>query len=189
MQYLLKQWKYFFCLILIYFCLVETVFAGKLRLRAREHFDTATVNYGNLIEKETTSGIGPTINFWWEEPYENSFGLAVGLMYIDFLHESESIGRGQRMELWKLGLEGKHDPFQGDGGLFFRWGISKNKLKTKGILGELKGNGRYFGIGWEFPFEILGLAFEIAQRQISLENNLSIVTSSPSIGIHFYKHL
>ena len=93
------------------------------------------------------------------------------------------------MELWKLGLEGKHDPFQGDGGLFSRCGISKNKLKTKGILGELKGNGRYLGIGWEFPFKILGLAFEIAQRQISLENNLSIVTSSPSIGIHFYKHL
>ena len=90
MQYLLKQWKYFFCLILIYFYLIETVFAGKLRLRAREHFDTATVNCGNLIEKETTFGIEPTINFWWEEPYENSFRLAVGLMYIDFLHESES---------------------------------------------------------------------------------------------------
>ena len=40
-------------------------------------------------------------------------------------------GRGHRMELWELGLEGKHDPFQGDGGLFYRWGISKNKLKTK----------------------------------------------------------
>ena len=93
------------------------------------------------------------------------------------------------MGLYKLGLEGKHDPFQGDGGLFFRWGISKNKLKTKGTLGELKGNGSYFGIGCEFPFEILGLAFEIAQRRISLENNLFIVTSSPSIGIHFYKHL
>ena len=39
-------------------------------------------------------------------------------MYIDFLHESESIGRGLGMELWKLGLEGKHDPFHGDGGLF-----------------------------------------------------------------------
>ena len=89
-------------------------------------------------------------------------------MYIVFLHESESIGRGQRMELWKLGLEGKHDSFQGDDGLFFSWGISKNNLKTKGILGELKGNGRYFGIGCEFPFKILGLAFEIAQRQISL---------------------
>ena len=122
-------------------CLAETVLAGKLRLRAREHFDTVTVNYKNLIVKETTSGIGPTINFWWQDPYENSFGLAVGLMYIDFLHESESIGRGQRMELWKLGLESKHDPFQGDSGLFSRCGISKNKLKKKGTLGVLKGNG------------------------------------------------
>ena len=83
MQYLLKH--------LINSCLVETVSAGKLRLRARKHFDTATVNYGNFIEKETTSEIGTTKKIWWEEPYENSFGLAVGLMYIDFLHESESI--------------------------------------------------------------------------------------------------
>ena len=105
---------------------------------------TATLNYGQSIEKEITSGIGPTINFWLEEPYENAFGLALGLMYIDFLHESASIGRGQRMELWKLGLECKHDPFRSDGGgLFIRWGISKNRLKTKGTLGELKGNGRY----------------------------------------------
>ena len=69
----IETMEVFFCSILIYFCLVETVFAGELRLRAREHFDTAIVNNGNLIEKETTSGIGPTINFWWEEPYENSF--------------------------------------------------------------------------------------------------------------------
>ena len=78
------------------------------------------------------------------------------------------------MELWKLGLEGKHDPFQGDGGLFLRWGISKNLLKTQRSLGELKGNEGYLGIGWEFPFEILGLAFEIAQRQINMENNFFI---------------
>ena len=39
------------------------------------------------------------------------------------------------------------------------------------------GNGGYLGIGWEFPFEILGLAFEIAQRQIRFANNFSIETS------------
>ena len=122
-------------------CVAETAFAGKWRLRPRKHLDTVTLKYGNQIEKETTSGIGPTINFWWEEAYENSFGLALGLMYIDFGRESESIGRGQRMELWKLGFEGKHDPLQGDGGLFSRWGISINLLKTQGSLGELKGNG------------------------------------------------
>ena len=97
--------------------------------------------------------------------------------------------RGQRMELWKLGFEGKHDSLQGDGGLFLRWSISKNLLDTQGSLSELKGNGGYLGIGWEFPFEILGLDFEIAQRQIGMENNLFIKTSSPSIGVHFYKHL
>ena len=184
-----NNYKYLFWLLFIYFCITETVSAQKWKLRAREHFDTATVNYDQSIDKETTSGIGPTINFWLEEPYENAFGLALGLMYIDFERESPSLGRGQRMELWKLGLEGKHDPFQGDGGLFFRWGLSKNLLKTKGALGELNGKGGYLGVGWEFPFKILGLAFEIAQRQIHFENNLSIETSSPSIGVHFYKHL
>ena len=75
------------------------------------------------------------------------------------------------MELWKLGFEGKLDPLQEDWCLYLRWGISKNLLK-QGSLGELKGNGGFLGIGWEFPFEILGLAFEIAQRQIRMENNL-----------------
>ena len=50
-------------MILIFLCVVETAFAGKWRLRAREHFDTVTLKYGNHIEKETTSGIGPTIIF------------------------------------------------------------------------------------------------------------------------------
>ena len=186
---MIKIYKHHVWIFFVLFFMTETVRAQQWKLRAREHFDTATLNYGQSIEKETTTGIGPTINFWLEEPYENAFGLALGLMYIDFSRESASIGRGQRMELWKLGLEGKHDPFQGDGGLFIRWGISKNRLKTKGTLGELKGNGGYLGIGWEFPFEILGLAFEIAQRQIRFANNFSIETSSPSIGVHFYRHL
>jgi hypothetical protein len=55
------------------FFMTETVSAQQWKLRAREHFDTATLNYGQSNEKETTSGIG-TINFWLEEPYENAFG-------------------------------------------------------------------------------------------------------------------
>ena len=87
-------------MILIFLCVVETAFAGKWRLRAREHFDTVTLKYGNQIENETTSGIGPTINFWWEEAYENSFGLALGLMYIDFARESESMAEDN---VWNSG--------------------------------------------------------------------------------------
>ena len=64
--------------------MTETVSAQQWKMIAREHFDTATLDYGPSIQKKTTSGIGPTINFWLEEPYENAFGLALGLMYIDF---------------------------------------------------------------------------------------------------------
>jgi len=102
MQHLLINWKSFFLCDLDFLYVAETAFAGKWRLRAMEQFDTVRLKYGNHIEKETTSGIGPTINFWWEEAYDNSFGLALGLMYIDFARESESIGRGQRgtLEAW-----------------------------------------------------------------------------------------
>ena len=55
------------------FFMTETVSAQQWKLRAREHFDTATLYYGQSNEKETTSGIG-TINFLLEEPYENAFG-------------------------------------------------------------------------------------------------------------------
>ena len=66
-------------------------------------------------------------------------------------------------ELWKLGFEGKHDPSQGEWGSFLAMGyLKKPSENLGGSLGELKGNGGYLGIGWEFPFEILGLAFEIA---------------------------
>ena len=46
--------------------MTETVSAQQWKLRARKHFDTATLNYGQSIEKETTSGIGPTINLSWK---------------------------------------------------------------------------------------------------------------------------
>ena len=73
MQHLLINWKSFFLCDLEFFCVAETVFVGKWRLRAMEQFDTLRLKYGNHIEKETTSGIGPTINFWWEEACDNSF--------------------------------------------------------------------------------------------------------------------
>ena len=59
-------------------------------------------------------------------------------MYIDFARESESIGRGQRMELWKLGFEGKHDPLLGDGGSFFTLRYFKKPAEKPGISGRVQ---------------------------------------------------
>jgi len=175
--------------IIIFLCFSKVLLAAKWRVRAREHFDTVNVQYKDAGQEENTSGIGPTINVWWEEPYKNSIGFAIGLMYIDFDKKSETLGRAERMELWKYGVEGKHYAAQEKGGAFLRWGLSRNQLKTEGTLGTLTGNGAYLGVGWEFPFDILGLAFELAQRQVDLEDTIFINSFSPSIGVHFYKHL
>jgi hypothetical protein len=64
----IKYFKYLAWMFFVFFYMTETASAQNWKLRAREHFDTATVNYGQSIDKETTSGIGPTINFWLEEP-------------------------------------------------------------------------------------------------------------------------
>lgn len=181
--------KFFAAFCLFAFLCESASFAGRLRFRAREHFDTMTIRYEESDREETPSGIGPVINFWWEEPYENSFGLALGLTLIDFEKSSEALGRGQNMELWERGVEGKHYLVHGEGGLYFRWGVSRNQLQTGGSLGELTGTGGYLGIGWELPFEILGLALEIGHRQTRLEDRVFMDIRSPSIGVHFYEHL
>ena len=87
---MIKIYKYHVWMFFVSLFITETVNAKHWKLKAREHFDTETLYYGQSIEKETTSGIGPTINFWLEEPYENAFGLALGLMNIDFRMNQQS---------------------------------------------------------------------------------------------------
>ncbi|MDP7171034.1 MAG: hypothetical protein QGF45_06615 [SAR324 cluster bacterium] len=60
---MIKIYKHHVWIFFVLFFMTETASAQQWKLRAREHFDTATLNYGQSIEKETTSGIGPTINF------------------------------------------------------------------------------------------------------------------------------
>ena len=93
------------------------------------------------------------------------------------------------MELWKLGLEGKHDPFQSDGGLFIRWGISKNRLKTKGTLGELKGNGGYLGSAGNFLLKFSVWHLKSHKDKSTFQIIFLLKLPAPSIGVHFYKHL
>jgi len=177
-------------LLLIGFLLLHTEFllAAQLRLRAREHFDRVTIQYNAVNFSTEHSGIGPTINLWWEEPYVRSIGLAVGAMFINEGPDNVP-GIDRKLELWKAGLEGKHYWSDHEGGLFGRWGGSYNRLINRGLLGNLEGYGAYLGLGWEFQFENIGLAFEAAQREVFLEEQIRISSYSPSIGVHFYGYL
>ena len=184
----MKSYIFTFCSIVL-FLLPSTLLAAELKVRAREHFDTVQLEFGEESIEVETSGIGPTINIWWEEPYRYAFGFAVGMMFIHNDAIPEVAAVDEKMELWKTGIEWKYWFSQDQGGLFSRLGVSENRLKTKGDYGELKSTGTYWGLGWEFKFSKIGLAIEAAQRQIKFDHEISVTTFSPSIGVHFYGYL
>jgi hypothetical protein len=166
-----------------------TLYAASFRLRAREHFDTVWVFYKDQNLTKKHGGIGPNINFWFEEPYNYAIGLSYSHIFIDNIKFAELPDIGEKMELIKWGIEYKHYWFENEGGLFTRLGGSANTLKTKGELEDLQGNGAYLGFGWEIKFSKIGLAFEAASRKVYLERDIEITTFSPSIGVHFYGYI
>ncbi len=164
------------------------IIAAEFHIRAREHFDTVTIDSKEQKINDTVTGIGPTFNFWLEDPYRWALGLSWGLMFINNPAYEGVTGVKNDMELRKTGFEGKYW-FSREGGLFVRLGLSQNELTTQGSYGALFSIGNYLGVGWEFKFEKFGLALEAARREILFDHDLNISTSSPSIGFHFYGYI
>ena len=179
----------FIFLIILSFLVNSSVSALSFRVRAREHFDTVWVFFKDLDTTTAHSGIGPNLNFWLEEPYDYSIGLSYSHMFISDDANEKIPEFDEKMELIKWGLEYKTDLSKGTGGLFTRFGLSDNTLKTEGIYDSIKGYGTYFGLGWEIKFSQLGLAFEAAGRKIYLDEEIEITTYSPSIAVHFYGYI
>jgi len=170
----------------------SSIQAADFKVRAREHFDQVTLTYGQAApgqQKYNHKGIGPTINLWFEDPYANSFGLAVGMTYINN-NGLTPYGTGSKdTELWSIGVEGKHYFVPKAGGFFFRWGLSSERVKAYQAFKDSSGNGTYLGLGYEIKFSRIGLALEAAKRQIKLGQQIQIDAQSPSIGVHFYGYL
>jgi len=185
------RWTFRLLTILIFLGINTSLgFAGDFKIRAREHFDQVKLTYNEANQAtQSVSGVGPTLNFWFEDPYVSSFGLAWGMTYLN-TNGITPYGTGTKdTELWSLGIEGKQYFFPKAGGLFFRWGLSSEQLKTYDAFEQVKGTGKYLGLGYEIQFSRIGLAFEAAKRQINLSRGVLIEAQSPSIGVHFYGYI
>ena len=161
----------------------------KIKLRARQHFDTVRIEFGEQNHREIYRGTGPNFNLWLEKPYHFSFGLSYSVLFINNSEAKEVPEIGNNMDLTKIGFEFKNYFIPNEGGLFMRLGVSSNSLNTKGSYETLSGTGAYLGLGWEFKFSKIGLALEAAGRRINLEKEIQIETFSPSIGVHFYGYI
>lgn len=164
---------------------------GKIRLRAREHYEMHTIKSDVIDLKATYKGFSNTVNLWYEVPYVVSAGLAFSPI-LGAARNEDNPARvlGERVRLYSLGLEGKYFPFWRDGlKMFTRIGLGWSQLSTKGTISKANGLHVYLGVGWEFPVWKLSLAPEIAIRQSYLQSDLSVTSITPSIGVHFYSIL
>jgi len=149
-------------LIIIFILTIQSASAQSLRLRAREHWDTVTIGESEM------PGIGPAFNLWIEKPYDWAVGTVWSTMFVD---DNEQVKRtGLELKYWLAG------------GLFTRFGATNNKY-----LGQTA-RGNYFGAGYEFRFEKIGLAFEWSKRSIDFDP-VKMEIDSFSIGVHFYGYI
>lgn len=163
----------------------------KIRVRAREHFESHSYKLGRTGQRETYKGLTNTINIWYERPFEYSLGLALGPVIGGARSDGPSDAGpafGDKIELAVAGVEAKYFPVAGLKG-FFRGGLSWNSLQTNGTFGRINGYGYYGGLGWEIPVGMVSIAPEVAFRRVHLAKGVTGDIFTPSIGLHFYKEL
>jgi hypothetical protein len=156
--------------------------ASQWAVRAREHFDSHTYKVNGVESKY--NGASNTINIWQEEPYQWSYGLALGPVIGSGKRNSAGEGLGSEIHLMYGGLEGKYFLLT-DYHPYIRLGAYYHELDIAGPNNPT-GFGYSVGIGYEFKTKHLGIAIEAAIRKVSLSDNVEGTIFTPSIGFHFY---
>jgi hypothetical protein len=157
--------------------------AADFKMRAREHFDIHQIDLGET--SETYTGLSNTINFWWEEPFEMSYGFSANPVIGDASQKDSPLqALGERVVLVHLGAELKYFIA---GGMFTRVGAGWTQLRTSADLKESNGYHGYSGFGWEFKAGKTGISIEAAYRYSQLQNKIAVLSFTPSVGFHFYE--
>lgn len=154
-------------------------FALNLKMRAREHFESHTIDLSSGAEAKF-SGFSNTINIWHEVPYKYSFGLSVSPVIGKLTakdDESETLFE-EKVNFKAYGFEGKYYPLGNS--IYLRHGVYAHEFD------ELTGWGALTTLGYEYPFKKFGLALEGGQRWYSLGEEKGQALNI-AIGFHFYK--
>lgn len=152
-------------------------FALNVKVRAREHFENHIIELDNGAEAEF-SGFSNTINIWHEVPYKYSIGLSVSPIIGKLKaknDQSEQLVQ-EKVNFKAYGFEGKYYPIDT---FYLRHGIYAHEFD------DYNGWGLLTTVGYEYPFDRFGLAFEGGKRWYSLGDVKGDATSF-AIGFHFY---
>lgn len=172
-------------ILLVLFTSFNGASAQTFKIRAREHFDTTVIQFDG--HQENYNGIGPMFDLWFEEPFGTSTGLTVGLTLLDNVSSDPDPKAGDQAQLQTVGLTTKFFPLDLLGGYYLRAALTSNRLITEGTYSDFEGYGFYGGMGWEFDINQIGLAFEAAWHTIVFNEETTLETFTPAIGVHFYQ--
>ncbi len=159
-------------------------YSQKFKVRAREHFETHTID-SNGTEAEY-KGLSNTLNFWWEKPYDISYGFSLSPVLSNLKAQDQELF-GEDITFWNIGFELKYHFLKSNKSFFIRPGIGYSLLKPGNNVKDASGYFLYAGVGYEIPFKNFGLALEMAVRRANLSDDISVNSFTPSIGFHFYE--
>ena len=167
--------------------LVQNVHSASIKMRAREHVTYHEIHSSSQIQ--IYKGLTNTINIWWEEPYEYSFGISFMPVLAGLRSAKDSNTFGDKVTHQNIGLEYKFYPKIISDWLFLRPGLGYSMLETNGHnTKDYHGKFAYLGVGVEIPYDRLGMAIEMAARYSDYDD-IYMKSITPSIGFHFYKDI
>lgn len=152
--------------------------AAEWRVRAREHFETGTIDLGG--EARAYRGLLSAFDLFWEEPFRRSYGLT--------LHRGGlgRVGGPGRVTVTSLGAEAKLFPSSAARLCFVRGGLLAQASDPAGPGAESWTWGGSAGTGVEFPVWKLGLAPEIGAKALWGARGRRVSMLYAALGVHFY---
>jgi len=168
--------------LILVFIVSDFALSADFKMRAREHYEIHTVQTPN--KSQVFRGLSNTINFWWEEPFDISYGFALSPVLASLKSDSTS-PLGDEILYYNLGGEVKFFPKVALENIYIRAGLAYAMI-LPGEGSDLTGVSFYSGIGYEIPIGNVGLALEVGNRVAFLTDSTMVTSLIPSLGVHFY---
>lgn len=152
--------------------------AAQWRVRAREHFETGTIDLGG--EPRAYRGLISAFDLFHEEPFERSYGLTV--------HHGGlgRAGAAGRVTMTVVGAEAKLFPARAARLWFVRGGLIGQASDPAGPGRESWAWGGSAGTGVELPVWKLGLAPEVGGKALWGARGRRVSMLYAALGVHFY---
>lgn len=159
---------------------------GDYKFRARESYEWLQFKTGSQTQQY--QGLTNTINFFYEKPFDYSYGLAFGSLFSGLNSPQALPGLSENLEIYFIGLEGKLF-FLGSQrqGFFTRPGLFFHQVQNEGPRGDLNGLSLLTSIGYEFLiYQDVALAPELAFKS-GESGPYTWQGLTLSLGLHFYE--